>query len=181
MLAELASVGYVVLDADGLSHEATLEPDVKAAIVTLLGESAYTPQGAYDRKAVRARVFSDPAARAGLESIVHPAVARRRTLFAAEHAGADIVLFDIPLLFETGADRGLDAILVVSVPAGEQRRRVMVRPGMTEAQFQAILARQMPDAEKRRRATHIIWTTALEPARAAVQGLIRSIREARDA
>ena len=170
--------GVPVWDADATVHALYGPGGAAVPALALLCPGAVTDR--VDRAALKDWIARDPSALARIERVVHPLVTADRAAFISA-ASADLVVLDIPLLFETGADAGVDATLVVSVPAAEQRRRVMVRPGMTEVQFQAILARQMPDAEKRRRATYVIWTTALEPARAAVQGLIRSIREARDA
>ena len=107
---------------------------------------------------------------------MHPLVAADRAAFIAAQQDAPLLVLDIPLLFETGAEVQVDGTLVVSAPAEVQRTRVLARPGMTEDHFAAILARQMPDAEKRRRATWVIETTGLESARAAVRQLIDTIR-----
>jgi len=111
-----------------------------------------------DRIALGARVFGDPAALARLEAIVHPAVREARAAFLRDHAGAPLVVLDIPLLFEKDRVGEVDKILVVSAPAGVQRARVLARPDMTEQLFAAILERQMPDAEKRARADFTIDT-----------------------
>ena len=111
-----------------------------------------------DRIALGARVFGDPAALARLEAIVHPAVREARAAFLRDHAGAPLVVLDIPLLFEKDRVGEVDKILVVSTPAGVQRARVLARPDMTEQLFAAILERQMPDAEKRARADFTIDT-----------------------
>lgn len=111
-----------------------------------------------DRIALGARVFGDPAALARLEAIVHPAVREARAAFLRDHAGAPLVVLDIPLLFEKDRVGEVDKILVVSAPAGVQRARVLARPDMTEQLFAAILERQMPDAEKRARADFTINT-----------------------
>jgi dephospho-CoA kinase len=129
-----------------------------------------------DRAALKAIVTGDPAALARLEALTHPLVAADRAAFL-QRAGSGLVLLDIPLLFETGAEAEMDATLLVTAPAPVQRARVMARPGMTEAAFAAILARQMPDRDKRARATHIIETLSLEAVRAAVAALIAYIRE----
>lgn len=112
--------------------------------------------------------------------MVHPLVAAHRAGFVAcaKALGTAIVLLDIPLLFETGADKDMDATLVVSAPPEVQRARVMARPGMTDALFEQISARQMPDAEKRGRATYVIETLALDTARAAVRRLLADLRQA---
>jgi len=110
------------------------------------------------REALGAQVFGDPDALAALEAIVHPAVARQRDAFLIEHAGQPMILFDIPLLFEKGGDAAVDEVIVVSAPGEVQRARVLARPGMTPEKFARILALQVPDAEKRARADHVIDT-----------------------
>jgi dephospho-CoA kinase len=126
--------------------------------------------------ALKGWIAKDPSALQQIETVVHPLVAADRAAFLARAKG-DIVVLDIPLLFEKGTEQDLDATLLVTAPAVLQRARVLARPSMTEAQFSAILARQMPDAEKRARATHIIETLSLDSARAAVLALISYIRE----
>ena len=111
-----------------------------------------------DRERLSAIVLADPAKLAKLESIVHPAVALAREEFIARHRDSPALLFDIPLLFETGGERAFDKIIVVSAPAEVQRERVLDRPGMTEAKLASIIARQLPDAEKRARADFVIDT-----------------------
>ena len=106
----------------------------------------------------RERVLGDPDELAALEAIVHPAVHHERTRFIVEHGDAPALLFDIPLLFETGGEAAFDKVIVVSAPPEVQRARVLARPGMDEAKLDAILARQMPDSEKRERADFVIET-----------------------
>jgi dephospho-CoA kinase len=113
-----------------------------------------------DRERLGAAVFGDPPALARLEAIVHPAVRAAREGFLRDHAGRPLVVFDIPLLFEKGGAEDVDAVLVVSAPPDVQRARVLARPGMTAARFEQILALQLPDAEKRARADHVIDTGA---------------------
>lgn len=115
--------------------------------------------GAVDREALAAAVLGTPEELAALEAIVHPAVQKERSRFIAEHSGAPALLFDIPLLFETGGDRAFETIIVVSAPPAVQRARVLSRPGMTRDKLEHILSRQLPDAEKRARATHVIDTS----------------------
>jgi dephospho-CoA kinase len=136
--------------------------------------------GAISREVLKKIIGADPAALGRLEKIVHPLVAQDRTAFIAANP-APIVVVDIPLLYETGADAWLDSVLVVSVSPETQRARVLARPGMTEAQFQAILSRQMPDEEKRRRADHLIETTTMDEARAKVRALIDELKAKADA
>ena len=114
--------------------------------------------GRLDREELAREVLGQPDELAALEAIVHPAVHASRTRFILEHAAAPALLFDIPLLFETGGDQVFDKVIVVSAPPEIQRERVLARPGMTERKLDAILARQMPDDEKRRRADFVIDT-----------------------
>ena len=122
-------------------------------------------------------VFGDKAALARLEAIVHPAVAEERGAFLIEHAGQDMVVFDIPLLFEKGGSEAVDVVVVVSAPAEVQRERVLARPAMTPEKFAHILSLQVPDADKRARADHIIDTgTTLSQTEQAVRTLIDELR-----
>lgn len=137
------------------------------------------PQGV-DREKLGATVFDDKEALARLEAIVHPAVAARRQAFLIEHAGAPMVVFDIPLLFEKGGNSKVDAVVVVSAPPEVQRARVLARPGMTPEKFGRILALQMSDAEKRARADHVIDTSGpLEETARAVADLVARLGAAR--
>lgn len=172
-----SEMGVPVWDADAAVHR--LYARGGAAVPAI---AAICPQvivdGAVDRTVLRDWIAAHPDGLSRIEAAVHPLVARDREEFIERAArdGADLVVLDIPLLFETGADAMMDATLVVTAPAEEQRRRVLARPGMTEDRLNAILARQMPDAEKRARATHVIETRSLDQARAAVQELVESIR-----
>lgn len=153
-----AEEGVPVHDADAAVH-ALYEGKAVAPI-----EAAFpgtTRDGKVDRNELGRRVLGDAAALRRLESIVHPLVAetRERFLAEAERGGAKVALLDIPLLYETGGDRRCDAVVVVSAPAEVQRQRVFERLDMTEAKFQAILAKQMPDAEKRSRADFVVDTS----------------------
>ncbi|MBA2770484.1 MAG: dephospho-CoA kinase [Sphingomonas sp.] len=118
-----------------------------------------TRDGAVDRELLAERVLSDSTELAALEAIVHPAVHHERTRFIVSHGDAPALLFDIPLLFETGGADAFDKVIVVSAPAEIQRKRVLARPGMTIDKLQAILARQMPDEEKRARADFVVDTS----------------------
>ena len=118
-----------------------------------------TSDGAVDRDLLAERVLSDPAELAALEAIVHPAVHHERTRFILANGDAPALLFDIPLLFETGGNEAFDKVIVVSAPADVQRQRVLARPGMTTEKFDAVLARQMPDEEKRAKADFVIDTS----------------------
>ena len=129
-----------------------------------------------DREKLGTAVFGDPAALARLEAIVHPAVRVARAEFLREQAGAKLVVFDIPLLFEKSSAEEVDAVLVVSAAPEVQRARVLARPRMTEARFESILAIQLPDADKRARADYLIDTgTSLAEARAQVARLVEKL------
>lgn len=135
--------------------------------------------GQVDRAALKEWIQSDPAALDSIEAAVHPLVAADRAAFvqSAARQGAEIVVLDIPLLFEKGHEAGMDAVVVVTAPAEVQRRRVLGRPGMTAKQFELVLSRQMPDAEKRARADYVIPSVSFDETRAAVSDLVRSLRE----
>ncbi|MGH6784774.1 MAG: dephospho-CoA kinase, partial [Sphingomicrobium sp.] len=115
-----------------------------------------TRDGAVDREALSSAVLGDPDELAALEAIVHPAVHHERTRFIVENGDAPALLFDIPLLFETGGDAAFDKVIVVSAASEIQRERVLARPGMSTEKFEQILARQMPDSEKRKRADFVV-------------------------
>lgn len=134
--------------------------------------------GAVDRTRLAEALGRDDQAFRRLEAIVHPLVARGRLadLAAAEARGVKLAVLDIPLLFETGGDAAVDAVVVVSAPAKVQAQRVLARPGMTRERFEAILARQLPDAEKRRRADFVVETgQGLEAARARVAEIVGTV------
>ena len=115
--------------------------------------------GELDRDALSQRVLGDAAALAELEAIVHPAVQAARAAFIAKHGDASVLLFDIPLLFETGGEDAFDKVIVVSAPQDVQRERVLARPGMTPEKLASILARQLPDRDKRERADFVVDTS----------------------
>ncbi len=140
--------------------------------------------GAIDRARLSAAVVGNSEALAQLEAIVHPLVGAHRIGFfeEAEAEGRDIVVLDIPLLYETGGEKKVDKVVVVSAPADVQRRRVLARPDMTPEKFEAILARQTPDAEKRARADFVIDTgQGLDHARDQVRDLLTLLRTSRSA
>lgn len=168
-------LGVPVFDADAAVHE--LQGPGGALLAAIEAEFPGTtgPQGV-DRQLLGAAVFGDSAALARLERIVHPAVAALRHAFLADNADAPLVVFDIPLLYEKDGWRTVDAVLVVSAPAHVQRERVLARPGMSDDKFRKIIALQVPDAEKRARADHVIDTgTALEQTRAQVAALVERL------
>ena len=134
---------------------------------------ATVTDGTLDRDALAAEVLAHPESLAALEAIVHPAVHSERARFLLENQGKPALLFDIPLLYETHGEDAFDKVIVVSAPAEVQRARVLARPGMTEAKLRSILARQMPDEEKRRRADFVIDTgTDLSTTEARVREII---------
>ena len=180
--AMFAAEGVPVWDADAAVHRLYAPGGAALSAVAALCPAAVGPAGV-DRTALKRWLAANPDGLARLEAAVHPLVATDRAAFIARAAatGADLVVLDIPLLFETGAEAGLDATLVVTAPAEVQRARVLARPGMTEDQFARLLARQMPDAGKRARADHIVETLTPEGARAAVRDLIHTIRSRRHA
>jgi dephospho-CoA kinase len=168
--------GVPVHDADETVHRlyrgAAVGP-VEAAF------PGVTENGAIDRDRLAKRVLGDSAALRRLESIVHPLVRAESERFLAENreAGTDMVVLDIPLLFETAGEGRVDRIVVVSAPADIQRARVVGRPGMTEEKFAAILAKQVPDAEKRRRADFIVDTSSdFDSARRQVREIVAALR-----
>jgi len=129
--------------------------------------------GAVDRNILGARVLGDRDELAALELIVHPRVFQRRERFIADNADAPALLFDIPLLFETGADKNFDTVVVVSAPPQVQRERVLARPGMTPTKFESILSRQVPDSEKRERADFVVDTGgSMDATRGQVQAIL---------
>ena len=170
--AMFADEGVPVFDADAAVHRlqgasGALIPAIEAAFPGTTG-----PLGV-DRAALGAAVFGDDSAMKRLEAIVHPAVGAERAAFLAENHAAPIIVFDVPLLFETGGDSGVDKIVVVSAAADVQRERVLARAGQSPERLAAILARQYPDAEKRARADFVIATDVpLLETRAAVRAVI---------
>ncbi|MEP9354558.1 dephospho-CoA kinase [Xanthobacter sp. KR7-65] len=169
------SLGVPVHDADATVH-ALYRGDAVAPV-----EAAFpgvARDGAIDRALLGARVLNDAAALKRLEAIVHPLVrgAEKAFLARARQDGARLAVLDIPLLFETGSEGRVDAVAVVSAPKAVQHSRVMARPGMTEEKFAAILAKQIPDADKRRRAHFVIDTGRGFPAAAhQVASIVRAL------
>lgn len=172
--AFFAEEGVPVWDADQAVHRIYGKGGAAVDAVRNLRPDA-VKDGAIDRSALKDWIVDDPAALTQLEQVVHPIVAADRRAFI-ERADAPILLLDIPLLFETGADAGMDATVVVSCSPEEQRRRVLARGTVSKKQFEMILAKQMPDAEKRARADYVILTETLDSARVAVQSVLAEIR-----
>jgi dephospho-CoA kinase len=179
--AMFREAGVPVYDADAEVHASYA---MGGACVGPVGAAfpGVVKDGAVDREALRRAVLDKPEALERLNSVVHPIIGSLRTRFftEAQAAGADLVVLDIPLLFEGGGERGVDAVAVVSAPPELQRERVLQRPGMTPERLDAILARQTPDAEKRARADFVIDTSqGLEPVRRQVAEIIAVMRDPR--
>lgn len=174
--AMFAAQGVPVWDADAAVHRLYAAGGAAVPAVGALFPSAVTAAG-IDRKLLSQLLAAAPQRLAELEAVVHPLVAADRAAFIAAHADAPVVLLDIPLLFETGAEAQMDGVAVVSAPAEVQRARVLSRPGMTPETLDLILSRQMPDADKRARATWIIPTDSLQAAQAAVAGILADIAQ----
>lgn len=170
-----ADLGAAVWDADAAVHRLYGKDGAAVAPIAAVYPDAIV-DGAVSREALKTWIASDKTALSQLETIVHPLVTADRGTFIA-NATADLIVCDIPLLFETAAQDQFDAVAVVSAPANIQKHRVMARPGMTEEMFQTIISRQMPDAEKRARADYVIPTRTLEGARRAVQDIVEQIRQ----
>ena len=173
--AMFAAEGVPVWDADATVHRLYAPGQSAARIVAAMVPLAINADGGVDRSRLRDAITGDPSILDRLNAAVHPLVAASRAQFLQAHARTEIVLLDIPLLFETGADKDCDAVVVVSVPPDIQRARVLVR-GMTEAEFQLILSRQLPDDEKRARCDYVIETTALDTARKSVKTVLADVR-----
>jgi len=167
-----AEAGVPVYDADAAVHllyEGEAAPAIEASF------PGTTENGRVDRDRLSARVVHDPAAMKKLEEIVHPMLgaSRQKFLRDAERSGAPVAVIDVPLLFETGGEKRVDAVVVVTTTAELQRKRILARPNMTEEKLQAILVRQMPDAEKRKRAHFVVDTShGLDPVRARIRDIL---------
>ena len=170
-----AEAGVPVYDADAAVHK-LYEGEAAPAIETAFPGT--TSDGRVDRKKLSARVVHDPAAIKQLEQIVHPMLgaSRQKFLDDAEASGARVVLMDIPLLFETGGEKRVDAVVVVTTSPETQRERIMARGTMTQEALDSILARQMPDAEKRKRADFVVDTSdGLDPVRAQIKDILAEV------
>ncbi len=169
-----AEAGCDVWDADAAVHRLYARGGAAVAPMRAAFPEAIV-DGAVSRDVLKRIIGETPEALRRIEAIVHPLVAEDRAEFART-ARADIIVLDIPLLFETGGNAAMDAVVVVTTSAEEQRRRVLERGSMSEAQFETIRAKQVPDSEKRARADYLIVTDTLEHARAQVQDVIADIR-----
>jgi dephospho-CoA kinase len=172
--AMFADEGIPVWDADAAVHRLYAPGAPAALAIAALFPQAMDPDGRVNRPMLRQMISHDPTVLDRLNAAVHPLVAEDRARFLSATATAPIVLLDVPLLYETGLDTACDAVAVVTASPEVQRERVQMR-GMTEAEFQLIMSRQMPDAEKRARASYQIPTTGLAAARAAVKDVLADI------
>lgn len=174
--AAFAEAGVPVWDADAAVHRLYAPGGAGGAALSDLAPGVVRANGGVDRELLRAAVLAEPDLLEAVEARIHPLVAADRAEFIARRPDALLVVLDVPLLYETGAETGVDAVLVVSAPPEVQRARVLARPGMTEEAFARILARQMPDAEKRRRADFVIDTDkGIDAARADVLHLVERL------
>jgi dephospho-CoA kinase len=170
-----AEAGVPVYDADAMVHllyEGEAAPAIEAAF------PGTTADGKVDRQKLSARVVHDPAAMKQLEQIVHPMLGASRQKFFrdAEQSGAPVAVVDVPLLFETGGEKRVDAVVVVTTSPENQRERILSRGTMTNEALDSILARQLPDAEKRQRADFVVDTShGLDPVRAQIRDILREV------
>lgn len=180
--AMFAAQGVPVWDADAAVHALYAHGGAAVDGIAALHPGALKA-GSIDRAALKAWISKDPEALERIEKVVHPLVAADRAAFLEHHrvAGSPIVVLDIPLLYESGAEAQADAVVVVSTDPKTQRDRVLGRKTMSADQFDAIVARQMPDAEKRRRADYVIETNSIESTEQAVNQLINQIKGRFDA
>ena len=172
--AMFAERGHPVWDADAAVHRLYAPGGAAVAPVGQAFPEAVV-RGAVDRTILKAALTADPARLATLEAIVHPLVATDRKAFVRGHAAAPIVVLDIPLLFETGAETQMDGVAVVSTDEHIRRARVLARPGMTEQTLDLVLSRQLPDDQRRARADWIIPSHSLDAAAAAVDAICSEI------
>jgi dephospho-CoA kinase len=170
-----AEAGVPVYDADAAVHrlyEGEAAPAIEAAF------PGSTADGKVDRNRLSAQVVHDPSAIKRLEQVVHPMLgaSRQKFLDEAERSGAPVAVVDVPLLFETGGEKRVDAVVVVTTSPENQRERILARGTMTPEAFDSILARQLPDAEKRKRADFIVDTShGLEPVRAQIRDILAEV------
>lgn len=172
--AMFADLGVPVWDADNAVHRLYGVGGAAVAPIKALYPDAVV-DGAVNRDVLKQWISTDASALGQIEQVVHPLVGADRAAFIANTA-SDLVLLDIPLLFETGGNTRMDAVVVVTAPPDVQRARVLERAAMTPAQFEIILAKQLPDAQKRQRADYVIETTSLEHAKSQVQSILEQIK-----
>jgi dephospho-CoA kinase len=175
--AMFAEAGIPVWDADAAVHRLYAKNGGAARVVAEIAPEAIA-NGAVDRAALKRAIASDPSLLKKVEAVVHPMVAKDRASFTLKYTNedSDLIVFDIPLLFETNGHKSLDVVIVVSTTTEKQRRRVLARQGMTVEHFDQILSLQVPDKEKRERADYVIETDTPEAANKAVQTVIKEIR-----
>ncbi len=173
--ALFAEQGVPVWDADAVVHKLYAKDGAATKAIENLFPQVIV-DGAVSRPLLRKLIAQDPAVLDTVNALIRPLILQDREAYLRGQT-ARIVLLDIPLLFETGAEAQCDAVVVVTAPAYVQKARVMARGQMTEAEFELILSRQLPDAEKRRRATWVIETTSLDAAKAAVAQILAQIYE----
>lgn len=176
--AMFSAEGVPVWDADAAVHRLYAKGGAAAVQIAERYPDAME-DGAVSRSKLRDLITQNPHMLDEVQTLVHPLVARDRADFLTR-SDAPITLFDMPLLFEIGADRACDGVVVVTAPADVQRKRVLERGEMSEADFDLIISRQMPDAEKRAKATWVIETTTLDAARQSVKQILAEIRETQD-
>ncbi|MEP3345136.1 MAG: dephospho-CoA kinase [Litoreibacter sp.] len=164
-----------VWDADK-TVEALYSKEGLAVLALQTLDASYVRNGAVDRAAIKQAIATNPEALKNIEAVVHPLVRENREAFLELHADSKLVVLDIPLLFETNTQVGVNAVVVVTAPADVQRQRVLERDTMTPEVFEAILAKQLPDDEKRKRADYIIETLTLEGTKADVTSLVELLR-----
>ena len=171
--------GVPVHDADAAIHRLYAKGGAAVAKIAAVFPAAIV-DGAVDRQRLAGLLAEDPTALKRLEALVHPLVAEDRDRFLKANEGAPVVVLDIPLLFETGSQAGVDAVVVATAPFETQRQRVLARPGMTEDKFRSLLARQLPDAQKRAQAHYVVITDkGLEHAREQVKMILADIKAKR--
>ena len=176
--AMFEALGAPVYDADAAVHALYAAGGGAVAAVEAAFPGVVGADGAVDRTLLAARVVGAPEQLRRLEAVVHPLVGAHRAAFFERVAEAEVVVVDVPLLFETGGERAVDAVAVVSAPAEMQRARVLARPGMTPEKLDAILARQLPDADKRARADFVIDTgRGMDAARAETAAVLAALRD----
>lgn len=171
--------GCPVFDADAAVHSLYAKNGEAVPLIRAVFPDAIH-EGAVDRKTLGAHMRADPLNLEVLESFIHPMVGEKRSAFfkLAQDQCADIVVLDVPLLFETGGDKWVDKIVVVTAPYEVQRQRVLARPGMSEDMFETLLSRQIPDKVKRKKADFLIFThTGLDAAREQVQDILNILRD----
>ncbi len=178
--AMFATLGVPVWDADAAVHRLYAKGGAGVEAIGTICPDAIA-DGHVDRAKLRDWIARDDSAIAQIEAVIHPLVAKDRAAFIAKAAGKhDLVLVDIPLLYETGGEAHVDAVVVVTAPEDEQKRRVLARGGMSSAHFAKILASQLPDHEKRARADYVVQTTSLDVARKAVVAILADLNNKAD-